>query len=164
MVDLNDTQRSVGSPRTTPSETYITVIHSDDPAYRPANSQELHEVKEAVISSIGGGTPSLLTPAGRSPQAIERKFKNLAERWENDTQFSSSVLEMATHPAYQQIIGMGPDAVPLILRRLSDRLDHWFWALKAITGEDPVAESSKGDLPAMAQAWIEWGQRQGYEF
>ena len=56
---------------------------------------------------------------------------------------------------------MGPVAVPLILGRLAEEgqePDHWFWALKAITGADPVPEAARGDVVHMSQAWIEWGK------
>lgn len=39
------------------------------------------------------------------------------------------------HPAYQQIIGMGPAVVPLLLNDLVRTRSHWFWALRAITGK-----------------------------
>jgi hypothetical protein len=58
------------------------------------------------------------------------------------------------HPAYQQIIGLGPAGVPLLLRELEREPDHWFWALRAITGEDPVPEEARGRLREMAAAWL----------
>jgi hypothetical protein len=60
------------------------------------------------------------------------------------------------HPAYQQIIGMGVDALPLILRELEREPDHWFWALEAITGENPVPPTDRGRLNEMARAWLRW--------
>jgi hypothetical protein len=33
---------------------------------------------------------------------------------------------------------MGKDAIPLLLRELGKKSGRWFWALKAITREDPV--------------------------
>lgn len=66
------------------------------------------------------------------------------------------------HPAYQQIIGLGPDVVPLLLAELEGHPDHWFWALHAITREDPVPSESRGKIKAMAQAWLDWGKRHGY--
>jgi len=65
-------------------------------------------------------------------------------------------------PEYQQIIGMGRDAVPLILEELQKEPDHWFWALAATTGEDPVPPEHKGKLSEMTKAWLEWGERHGY--
>jgi hypothetical protein len=57
---------------------------------------------------------------------------------------------------------MGPAAVPLILRELERQPDHWFWALTAITGEDPVRPEDAGNIERMAQAWLALGQEQGY--
>ena len=65
------------------------------------------------------------------------------------------------HPAYQQIIGMGKEAIPLILNQMSVEPDHWFWALKSITNEDPVPEEVKGDIIKMTELWLEWGQSYG---
>jgi hypothetical protein len=82
------------------------------------------------------------------------------EQWRHDTQFLSSVTQMANHPAYQRIIEMGRPAVPLILRELEQRPDHWFWALNAITGEDPVRAGDAFD--EAVEAWLRWGKEQGY--
>jgi hypothetical protein len=62
---------------------------------------------------------------------------------------------------YQQVIGMGIDAVPLILAELAREPDHWFWALEAITGKNPVSDDAAGDVEASTQAWIEWGRQKG---
>jgi hypothetical protein len=62
---------------------------------------------------------------------------------------------------YQQIIGMGPGAVPLILAELSQETDHWFWALEAISSENPVPPEAAGDVEKAAEAWLDWGRRKG---
>ncbi len=62
---------------------------------------------------------------------------------------------------YQRIIGMGWDAVPLILEELRREPDQWFWALEKITDENPVPPEAAGRVRQMAQAWVEWGQKQG---
>lgn len=93
---------------------------------------------------------------------LERSFTELAERWRQETAVMSSATMMAMHPAYQRIIGMGERAVPLILRELEREPDHWFWALGAITGENPVPPEDAGDVEKMAEAWIDFGRRRGY--
>ena len=65
------------------------------------------------------------------------------------------------HPCYQAIIGMGEIAVPLILESLTHRFDHWFWALEAITQDSPVPRRLRGNIEAMAQAWLKWGNDKG---
>ena len=68
------------------------------------------------------------------------------------------------HPAYQRIIGMGESAIPLLLEELDARPDHWAWALRAITGVDPVPDASRGKLRPTADAWVKWGRDNGYEW
>ncbi|HVN82499.1 MAG TPA: hypothetical protein VMW38_26170 [Terriglobia bacterium] len=91
-----------------------------------------------------------------------RKFHRLADQWRSERRATSLVVDMAVHPAYQSIIGMGPTAVPLILHELRRSPDHWFWALRSITGENPVPEESRGNMREMAEAWLTWGAAKGY--
>ena len=95
-------------------------------------------------------------------QALRERFDELADEWVQETRFQSSATEIAIHPAYQQIIGMGPAVLPLILDRLAQRTEHWFWALAAISGEDPVDPMDAGQVEAMAESWLRWG-RSRYE-
>jgi uncharacterized protein (DUF433 family) len=93
----------------------------------------------------------------------DQELKALADEWKQTRQkTSSSIVKLAMHPAYQRIIGKGRAAIPFILRELQKVPDHWFWALTSITGEDPVAEEDRGDLEAMARAWVTWGREHGY--
>lgn len=95
------------------------------------------------------------------PVSIER-FRKLVGDWRQQRGFTSSLTEMALTPAYQEIIGMGPTAIPFLLEELEREPDHWFWALRSITGVDPVAADSRGDLQAMTAAWLDWGNAQGF--
>ncbi len=97
---------------------------------------------------------------GRSPQ-----FDELAREWRQQRHASSSLTEIAMSPAYQRIIGMGPAVVPLIIEQLrceGAEPDHWFWALRAITGENPVSPEDQGNMQKMSQAWQAWAERKGY--
>ena len=94
-------------------------------------------------------------------QPLEQRFRQLVEAWQSDCPPSSRVTEIVMHPAYQQIIGLGQPAIPLLLAELENNLDHWFWALTAITGANPVPLESRGKLKEMAQAWLEWGRKYG---
>lgn len=88
---------------------------------------------------------------------LRRQFESLSDRWKEESRYLSSTTEIATNPAYQRIIGMGMPVVPLILEDLRKQPYHWFWALNAITGEDPVPEWMRGHVREMADAWINWG-------
>jgi len=84
-------------------------------------------------------------------------FRRLVERWRNETLASSTITMRSMHPSYQRIIGLGPAVIPLILGELQRRPDHWFWALNALTGEQPVPEGAGFDQAV--ETWLSWGRR-----
>jgi hypothetical protein len=94
-------------------------------------------------------------------ETLQAKFDSLAAEWRTDTQFYSSVTDMVLHPAYQQIIGQGDAVVPFILRELKKGPDHWYWALGAITQANPAQDAPAGDIGAICNAWLDWGERRG---
>ena len=95
-----------------------------------------------------------------SPDGLAAEFQRLAKIWRKETAVFSSVTKKVCHPAYQEIIGMGPTALPFILQELERKPGHWFWALHAISGEDPVGVEDNFDAAVMA--WLDWGKRKGY--
>lgn len=90
------------------------------------------------------------------------KFEELAEQWILDRPRGADIAQSMMHPAYQQIIGMGESAIRPILARLQRKSEHWFWALYAITGENPVPSKDEGRIKKMAESWINWGRERGY--
>lgn len=125
------------------------------------------QMRLGVLAEESGKTfhPSGASDAESIPtatRATEQQFRALAEQWRRETGMLSSISKMAMHPAYQRIIGMGARAISPILLDLQKRPDHWFWALNAITGENPVPQESIGNLRQMAEAWIGWGKSRGY--
>jgi hypothetical protein len=106
-------------------------------------------------------TAVLPSPAQASPEEIER-FARLASEWKRLSRFMSNPAQMAMLSPYQRIIGMGMPATSLILNELRRESDHWFWALEAITDEDPVSPECRGNIKAMRQAWLDWGLRNGF--
>lgn len=90
---------------------------------------------------------------------LDETFIRLRDRWQSETRHFSSTTRRVLHPAYQAIIGLGPAAVPLLLRELEQNVDSWFWALHAITREDPAPDDARGDGDRIARAWMEWEAR-----
>ncbi len=97
-----------------------------------------------------------------SVEDIETRFRRLAQTWESAVAHHSSTSIQNSHPAYLEIIGIGWQAVPLLLRDLRMTGRPWFAALKAITRADPVAPADRGDVAKVAEAWLSWGREQGY--
>jgi hypothetical protein len=118
------------------------------------------EVAE-LVKRYGEGAGPPKTGNGSLPPVAER-FRELVRQWKEANQFVSATTDIVMHPAYQQIIGMGPDVLPLIFAELRRQPGQWFWALKAITGEDPVAPADRGKVQSMAKSWLDWAEHRGY--
>lgn len=99
-----------------------------------------------------------IQPITATVAAFAQRFTRLSEQWQRETEFGS-VNDIMLNPAYQQIIGMGTPAIPYILRALKHAPDHWFWALYAITGQDPASESQT--FESATAAWLDWGMARG---
>lgn len=96
------------------------------------------------------------------PEELRDEFARLVDSWKMGHHRGFDVAEMVEHPAYQRIIEMGQGAVPLILEELEREVDHWFPALRQLTGASPVPEESKGNLAEMRDAWLGWGRDEDY--
>ncbi len=104
------------------------------------------------------------TPVKPTAETVEERFRRLAALWHRDTDYLSSMDEADGHPAYQEIIRLGPEVVPLLLRDLAENHTHWFTALEEITGARPTPASVAGDVPRMAEAWLRWAKDNGYQW
>lgn len=97
-----------------------------------------------------------------APTVERDRFTRLAAQWKSESRYMSNTKQMAMLRSYQGIVGMGKEAVPLILEELRREPNQWFWALEVITGENPVTADSAGRVDRMAQAWLDWGVERGY--
>jgi hypothetical protein len=103
-----------------------------------------------------------IKPSKTPTETIEARFLRLASEWERATGHLSSMKAASEHPAYQEIISLGPDVVPLLLRDLKENERHWFIALRTITGANPIPKSAAGNIPKMIEAWLTWARENGY--
>ena len=94
--------------------------------------------------------------------ADRERFTELADLWENETVFLSNPDRITEHRAHREIVSMGESAVPLILQRMQAQGGHWFYALRAITGANPVKPDDRGKVAVMQESWLEWGKANGY--
>jgi hypothetical protein len=112
---------------------------------------------------IASTAPRRVEPAAQLRAHTDMtEFQELKRAWKTATVHLSNISAIVSHPAYQQIIGMGEPAIWYILAELQRESDHWFWALKSITREDPVRPRQRGRMREMTRAWLDWGKRKGY--
>jgi hypothetical protein len=92
--------------------------------------------------------------------SLESWFNEHADRWEKETGIHSSPAKRFMHKDYQAIMAKGPQVISLILRRMKNNPDDWFWALKFLAEED--AASNVQGFDAAVGAWLKWGADKGY--
>lgn len=97
-----------------------------------------------------------------APEGLRVTFKQLADTWHDETGGLSSPTQIAAHPAYQRIIGMGEQALPFIFEDLRERGGQWYVALRAITGASPVPPEASGRAYVVRDLWLQWGREHGY--
>ena len=120
---------------------------------------DLTKIFDAVVESkLHYYAPVTLT---HQNEVVEAAFRWLSQKWLAETRFQSSLTRITSHPAYVAIVDLGYAAVPFILRELEARPNHWFAALREITGADPVQPPERGNVKAMANAWLIWAKETG---
>jgi hypothetical protein len=87
------------------------------------------------------------------------KFRALAAAWRWHNR-GRSILDYDDF-SYMQIIGMGPEVVPLLLKDVQEGEGSWYFALKCITNQDAETPDMYGDAEAVRHAWVQWGKRNG---
>jgi hypothetical protein len=108
--------------------------------------------------------PTKPAPSAEAPKSVEEQFRRLADVWRAETAYVSSSSDLVAHPAFQEIVGLGPAVIPYLLWELENRPGHWHRALRRITGADPVPPEDRGDIGKATQAWLRWGKEHGYEW
>lgn len=98
-------------------------------------------------------------PDGESPATLAERFRALVLAWRREAPAWLDPSHRVAHPTYRAIVALGAEAIPLLLEELRVDRDFWFYALREITGENPVRWWKRGNVDAMSRAWIAWGQR-----
>ena len=63
------------------------------------------------------------------------EFARLTHLWRSDCLPTADIWEVWEHPAYQKIVDLGPNVIPLIRQRIhgeGDDPDHWDYALELL--------------------------------
>lgn len=90
----------------------------------------------------------------RTFSSIDEKLNSLAEAWDRRNSIKSII--DYHHFSLVQIIGVGPQAIPFLLNRLSQGETEWLYALRAIAGTDPVPVDQRNDQEATRRIWLDW--------
>lgn len=125
------------------------VAHGSTPDESQRRAERLWEARDHQLTRATEHTDD---------EGLRVVFEELVLSWSAATAHLSSPTKIIEHPAYRQIIGLGPAVLPLLLRDLAENRRFWFPALHGITGENPIPDDAAGDIERMTQAWLDWGR------
>jgi hypothetical protein len=98
---------------------------------------------------------------------VQEKFNQLAQQWSDHCRnvcCSSKASDYLRHPAYQELVALGPVATPLIIDRYQqDNNPFWGFMLQEITGIQMVNHLSNFSPVLLKARWLAWWRRVGPE-
>lgn len=98
-------------------------------------------------------------------ESTEQQVLRLLRQWREETAYLSSSTAITTHPAYQELIALGPAALPFLFRDLEQTRDgHLSKVLTEITGAHPIPAEQRGQVRAIAETWLRWASDNGYQW
>jgi len=118
---------------------------------------EIFKTRELIIIEL-----SCSTALTHQKENLAIKFNQLSSEVIEDCIMVSSPTNIALHPSYQKIIGLGEDAIPLLIKELNNQPTFWFWALQAISGINPVPKYERGKISVMVKRWKRWAKENNY--
>ncbi|MBC7553968.1 MAG: hypothetical protein H7257_08315 [Taibaiella sp.] len=89
---------------------------------------------------------------------LEQQFIALAEKWKDETGVYSTTYQKVINDSYLDIIALGREVVPFILKDMEHGQGHWHTALKALTRDNPVPETDLNKSTKIREAWLNWGR------
>jgi hypothetical protein len=103
-------------------------------------------------------------PQAAPEEKVEQHVRCLLATWREQTGFLSSSTALVSHPAYRELISIGPAALPFLFRDMEQTLDGQLSsALVAITGAQPVPSEDGGKIKNVAERWLAWARNNGYQ-
>jgi hypothetical protein len=105
--------------------------------------------------------PAKQTSETPRAETVAERFRRLEATWTAEVGHFSSPDVLRSHPAFQEIIGLGEAVVSLMLHDLEERPRLWVWALPEITETNPVPPADRGKIRQMTEAWLRWGKENG---
>ncbi|MGI4944419.1 MAG: hypothetical protein ACRYHQ_28320 [Janthinobacterium lividum] len=118
-------------------------------AFSAAGSYRNKRSEISLVSTVGDYSAAVLL-------VREREFSKLVLNWIVETSIFSDPYDIINNRHFKRIVSLGQPAIGLIIAEISANPSLLSEALKEITGEYPVQESSFGDLQAMANDWRKW--------
>lgn len=94
-------------------------------------------------------------------EVTKTAFDSLFHIWVLKGMLLSNPNAFKGYPEYRQLIALGPEILPYVLREIDEEPLHCFLLLRELTGENPVPQEDMGNVKRMINAWKRWGSKMG---
>lgn len=100
----------------------------------------------------------------RFEEYLVKQAKYLVYEWEKNTKFMSSCDRMIEDQAFQKIINMGPQVIPVIFNLMVKNIYfcHWYLIFKYLGVKVDLPAKYMGHIDMMNAAYEKWGYSQGF--
>lgn len=89
-------------------------------------------------------------------QEVEKEFIGYKNNWIKQTCYQSNPEIVYSNENYKNIIKLGNNVVPFLIKDLKENNGDWLFALSSILGLDPVKDFNKGNWLNMKEDWIKY--------
>jgi len=130
-------------------------------AKKPIFALKNKQMQQMVVTKTGDDYLIKIPGEANTDEVFfsELRFRILAEKWKEQSRFFSFAQDRFRSEVYEEILKMGPDVLPFIVRDLEQSPGWWFHALKTLSGENPVPKEHQGNIHLMTQDWLQWAKR-----
>jgi len=133
--------------------------------HRRRDIEDITLLKEALSTYLRQHTTIADVCLAETETSLAERFREQAEKWQQETQHLSSPGQRMMHPSYQAIMGMASDnpreVISLMIRDLQQNRRAWFWALSYLAQDNPISASDAGRTDKMIKSWVKWGEAKG---
>ncbi|RYC50438.1 hypothetical protein [Flagellimonas olearia] len=85
---------------------------------------------------------------------LQDKFDSLVEAWKENTWFESNSDRIIEDENFQEILNLGKQAIPLIIKNIDENPSHLVWALNIITGMH-IKSPVRMNVTQSCKKWVE---------
>lgn len=130
-------------------------------------------MNRSIPLTLNGDDLIILPEGGRSTSSYSEgtyqsseadfitSFFAILRRWESETVLESNPDRIMKHPSFRALVDHADIAFSLIIDQLLLKPSHLVWVLEEAYHERPYSIKDAGNLSKMADAWIEWAERNG---
>ena len=141
----------------------VAVTRENGTSAGTAREEYEQYVSVAARDATATEAPYYDAPEGSTvANELARRFRQFATTWKNETGMYSVDTRKVAHPAYLKIVGMGSEVIPLIFQDLEEHGGHWYQALEALLGFNPMDGIGGLSIRELKTMWLDWGRQHGY--